>query len=214
MARFRLPTSEFPLPCWRRLRRGPPRTSPRFGAKAFRCRGSAGTNTTAAMRWSFPVLRGRPAPRGSPHAVPCAPERDWSRLQARVKRWPSMLRQTLPSWCGQVDGPDELTAVPGGSRLNALAIGPGIGVGEATCELGLAGLRGRARRRARRRCHHELFRRSATACGGASGRRGRATILTPHEGEFSVTSGLWTHEQKLDRSSNGRALPRRSAVPS
>ena len=78
--------------------REPPRALAR---KLSACRGSAGTNTTAATRWSFPVLRGRPAPRGSPHEVPCAPERDWSRLQARVKRWPSMPRQTLPSWCGR-----------------------------------------------------------------------------------------------------------------
>ena len=41
-----------------------------------------------------------------------------------------------------VDGAAELTAFLADRRLNALAIGPGLGVNEATCELVLAALAG------------------------------------------------------------------------
>ena len=37
-------------------------------------------------------------------------------------------------------------------------------------------------------------------------RAGKATILTPHEGEFSVISVPWTSELKLDRSSKRARL--------
>ena len=41
-----------------------------------------------------------------------------------------------------VDGADELTRFLADRRFNALAMGPGVGVGEATCELVLAALAG------------------------------------------------------------------------
>ncbi len=41
-----------------------------------------------------------------------------------------------------VDGAAALTTFLADRRLNALAIGPGVGVGEATCERVLAGLSG------------------------------------------------------------------------
>jgi ADP-dependent NAD(P)H-hydrate dehydratase / NAD(P)H-hydrate epimerase len=84
-----------------------------------------------------------------------------------------------------VDGAGELTKFLADRRLNAFAIGPGRGVGEATCELVLAALSGE---RAvvldadaitsfagePRRLANALLRRAE-----------QATILTPHEGEFS-----------------------------
>jgi hydroxyethylthiazole kinase-like uncharacterized protein yjeF len=84
-----------------------------------------------------------------------------------------------------VDGAAELTGFLADRRLNALAIGPGVGVGEATCELVLAALSGdRA---------VVLDADAITSFAQAPGRlaaaikaRGpQATLLTPHEGEFS-----------------------------
>jgi hydroxyethylthiazole kinase-like uncharacterized protein yjeF len=84
-----------------------------------------------------------------------------------------------------VDGPDELTKMLADPRLNAFAIGPGVGVGELTCELVLAALSGERA--------IVLDADAMTSFAGDPGRlaeallrrRGQATILTPHEGEFS-----------------------------
>ncbi len=84
-----------------------------------------------------------------------------------------------------VDGALELTKFLGDRRLNAFATGPGVGVGEATCELVLAALSGA-----------RAVVLDADAITSFAGdpkrlremllrRRGQATILTPHEGEFS-----------------------------
>ena len=96
-----------------------------------------------------------------------------------------------------VDGPDELTRFLADPRLNALAIGPGVGVGEATCELGLAGLGGERA--------VVLDADAITSFSGdpprlaeaLGGRRGRATILTPHEGEFSRYFGALDTRTKV-----------------
>jgi ADP-dependent NAD(P)H-hydrate dehydratase / NAD(P)H-hydrate epimerase len=83
-----------------------------------------------------------------------------------------------------VDGAEELTRFLGDRRFNAFAIGPGVGVGEGTCELVLAALAG-----------ERAIVLDADAITSFSGqparlaealrRRKTATILTPHEGEFS-----------------------------
>ena len=84
-----------------------------------------------------------------------------------------------------VDGARELQAFLGDRRLNAVAIGPGLGVGEGTCALVLAALEGdRA---------VVLDADAITSFAGNPGRladvlrarAGQNTILTPHEGEFS-----------------------------
>lgn len=86
-----------------------------------------------------------------------------------------------------VDGAAEMAKFLRDPRLNAFAIGPGVGVGEATCEIVLAALAGE---RAvvldadaitsfvgePRRLAEALLRRANA---------GAATIMTPHEGEFS-----------------------------
>jgi ADP-dependent NAD(P)H-hydrate dehydratase / NAD(P)H-hydrate epimerase len=109
-----------------------------------------------------------------------------------------------------VDGAGELSTLLADRRLNAVAIGPGLGVGEETCELVLAALSGD---RAvvldadaitsfagdPRRLAQALLRRAS-----------RATILTPHEGEFSRY--FWALDQKtkagskLERARLGAAL--------
>jgi hydroxyethylthiazole kinase-like uncharacterized protein yjeF len=83
-----------------------------------------------------------------------------------------------------VDGAAELTTLLGDHRFNAVALGPGIGVNEATCELVLAALSGERA--------VVLDADAITSFAAAPGRlaealkarAGKATILTPHEGEF------------------------------
>jgi hydroxyethylthiazole kinase-like uncharacterized protein yjeF len=84
-----------------------------------------------------------------------------------------------------VDGAAELAKFLADRRLNAVAIGPGVGVGEATCELVLAAL---ADERAA-----VLDADALTSFAGDPGRLAKAlkmrsgagTILTPHDGEFT-----------------------------
>jgi ADP-dependent NAD(P)H-hydrate dehydratase / NAD(P)H-hydrate epimerase len=84
-----------------------------------------------------------------------------------------------------VDGVEELSAFLADRRLNAVAIGPGLGVGEATCDRVLAALGGDR--------SVVLDADAITSFAGEPrrlaqallDRGGRATILTPHEGEFS-----------------------------
>ncbi len=83
------------------------------------------------------------------------------------------------------DGAAELAALLADRRLNALAIGPGVGVNDATCDQVLAALSGERA--------VVLDADALTSFAGAPERLAAAlkararqnTILTPHEGEFS-----------------------------
>jgi ADP-dependent NAD(P)H-hydrate dehydratase / NAD(P)H-hydrate epimerase len=84
-----------------------------------------------------------------------------------------------------VDGMSELSAMLADRRLNAIALGPGLGVGEATCALVLAALSGN---------RAVVLDADAITSFAADPRRlaqallaraGQATIMTPHEGEFA-----------------------------
>jgi ADP-dependent NAD(P)H-hydrate dehydratase / NAD(P)H-hydrate epimerase len=84
-----------------------------------------------------------------------------------------------------VDGAGELTDFLGDRRLNAVGLGPGLGVNAATCELVLAALAGE---------RSVVLDADAITSFAAEPRRlvqalktrtRQATILTPHEGEFS-----------------------------
>jgi ADP-dependent NAD(P)H-hydrate dehydratase / NAD(P)H-hydrate epimerase len=96
-----------------------------------------------------------------------------------------------------VDGAAELTAFLGDRRFNAVALGPGIGVDEATCELALAALSGERA--------VVLDADAITSFAQAPGRldealrarAGKATILTPHEGEFSRYFGALDEKTKV-----------------
>lgn len=102
-----------------------------------------------------------------------------------------------------VDGATELGAFLADRRLNALAIGPGLGVGEATCAMVLAGLAGDrgvvldADAITSFASDPERLRQALAA------RHDRATIMTPHEGEFSRYFGALDSRlkvgSKLDR---------------
>jgi hydroxyethylthiazole kinase-like uncharacterized protein yjeF len=102
-----------------------------------------------------------------------------------------------------VDGAAELRELLADRRFNAVAIGPGIGVSEATCELvlaALAGDRGVVLDADAMTSFATAPRRLAEAL---KARGDRATILTPHEGEFSrYFNSLDTRTEvgsKLDR---------------
>jgi ADP-dependent NAD(P)H-hydrate dehydratase / NAD(P)H-hydrate epimerase len=84
-----------------------------------------------------------------------------------------------------VDGAREFLAFLADHRLNALAIGPGVGVGEATCELILAALSGDRAVVLDADAITSFASNPQRLAKAISARSGQATILTPHEGEFS-----------------------------
>jgi ADP-dependent NAD(P)H-hydrate dehydratase / NAD(P)H-hydrate epimerase len=84
-----------------------------------------------------------------------------------------------------VDGTAELTAFLADRRLNALAIGPGIGVNEVTCELVLTALAGERAVVLDADAMTSFAKAPRRLAEALKARTGKATILTPHEGEFS-----------------------------
>jgi len=83
-----------------------------------------------------------------------------------------------------IDGATELTNFLADHRLNAFAIGPGIGVGDATCELVLAALSGERAVVLDADAITSFAAKPQRLASALRQRRGQATILTPHEGEF------------------------------
>ena len=96
-----------------------------------------------------------------------------------------------------VDGARELTEFLSDRRLNAFAIGPGAGVGEETRELVLAAVAGNRAvvldADAITSFSHEPERLAEALLR----RRGQATILTPHEGEFLRYFGALDEQTKV-----------------
>lgn len=95
-----------------------------------------------------------------------------------------------------VDGAEELTRFLADRRLNAAAIGPGVGVGEGTCELVLAVLAGE-RGAVLDADAMTSFAGQPERLAQALLRRNQATILTPHEGEFSRYFGALDEKTKV-----------------
>src|ERR1051326_1161249 len=96
-----------------------------------------------------------------------------------------------------VDGAEELTGFLADRRLNVVALGPGLGVGEPTCAMVLAALSGdRAA---------VLDADALTSFAGdpqrlaqaLQARGDKATILTPHEGEFARTFNVLDARTKV-----------------
>ena len=172
-------------------------------------------NTPALWRAHFPVPReaGQKYDRG--HAV-VASGPSWStgaaRLAARgaLRAGAGLVTIASPREALQVnatanlavmvrpvDGASELTKFLSDRRLNAFAIGPGIGVNEATCELVLAALAG-DRAVVLDADAMTSFAGDATRLAQALRRRqGQGTILTPHEGEFSRYFGVLDRQTKV-----------------
>jgi ADP-dependent NAD(P)H-hydrate dehydratase / NAD(P)H-hydrate epimerase len=84
-----------------------------------------------------------------------------------------------------VDGADELTAFLADRRLNALAIGPGVGVGETTCKLVLAALADERDVVLDADAITSFVEEPGRLAQALKLRRQGATVLTPHEGEFA-----------------------------
>lgn len=84
-----------------------------------------------------------------------------------------------------VDGADELNAFLSDRRLNAAALGPGLGVGGATGELVLAALSGERAVVLDADALTSFADDPQLLAQALLARSQRATILTPHEGEFS-----------------------------
>jgi len=84
-----------------------------------------------------------------------------------------------------VDGAAELAKFLSDRRLNALAIGPGVGVGEATCERVLAALKGERAVVLDADAITSFAADPQRLARALQARSAQATILTPHEGEFS-----------------------------
>jgi len=84
-----------------------------------------------------------------------------------------------------VDGAKELATFLADRRLNAVAMGPGIGVGEATRELVLVALSGERAVVLDADALTSFAPEPRRLAEALNARGGQATILTPHEGEFS-----------------------------
>ncbi len=109
-----------------------------------------------------------------------------------------------------VDGASELSKFLEDRRLNAFAIGPGLGVGEATCEMVLAALSGERAVVLDADAITSFAGNPARLAQALLLRRGKSTILTPHEGEFARYFGALDEKtkigSKLDRARLAAAL--------
>jgi ADP-dependent NAD(P)H-hydrate dehydratase / NAD(P)H-hydrate epimerase len=84
-----------------------------------------------------------------------------------------------------VDGPAELTRFLADPRLNALTIGPGLGVGAQTCELVLAALAGERAVVLDADAITSFASAPQRLATALQARGPKASVLTPHEGEFA-----------------------------
>jgi hydroxyethylthiazole kinase-like uncharacterized protein yjeF len=84
-----------------------------------------------------------------------------------------------------VDGAEQLGRFLADRRLNALAIGPGLGVGEATRALVHAALAGERAVVLDADAITSFAERPQDLAEALTARRDRATVMTPHEGEFA-----------------------------
>ena len=96
-----------------------------------------------------------------------------------------------------VDGAAELATFLADHRRNALAIGPGIGVNEATCDLVLAALAGDRAVVLDADAMTSFAQSPKRLAAALKARAGKATILTPHEGEFSRYFGALDARTKV-----------------
>jgi hydroxyethylthiazole kinase-like uncharacterized protein yjeF len=94
-----------------------------------------------------------------------------------------------------VDGAPELGVFLSDRRLNAVAIGPGLGVGEGTCELVLTALSGDRAVVLDADAITSFAHDPQRLAQALLARRGCATILTPHEGEFSRF--FWALDERM-----------------
>lgn len=97
------------------------------------------------------------------------------------------------------DDAAELGALLADRRLNAVALGPGLGVGEATCALVLSALSGERAVVLDADAITSFAGDPQRLAGAIAPRRGGATILTPHEGEFARY--FWALDERTESGS-------------
>jgi hydroxyethylthiazole kinase-like uncharacterized protein yjeF len=102
-----------------------------------------------------------------------------------------------------VDGATELADFLADKRLNALAIGPGVGVGPQTCELVLAALSGERAVVLDADAMTSFAEDPQKLAAAIKARSPNPTVMTPHEGEFSRYFGALD-----DRAKAGSKLER------
>lgn len=95
-----------------------------------------------------------------------------------------------------VDGAGELADFLADRRINVFAIGPGAGVGEATCELVLTALSGQRSVVLDADAITSFASQPQRLAEALQRRPEQATILTPHEGEFSRYFGALRADTK------------------
>jgi hydroxyethylthiazole kinase-like uncharacterized protein yjeF len=109
-----------------------------------------------------------------------------------------------------VDGAAELSRFLADSRFNALALGPGLGVGEQTCDLVLAALAGERAVVLDADAITSFAEAPQRLAGALKARRDKSTVLTPHDGEFSRYFNVLDEQtkagSKLDRARLGTEL--------
>jgi ADP-dependent NAD(P)H-hydrate dehydratase / NAD(P)H-hydrate epimerase len=132
---------------------------------------SGGASSTGAAR-----LAARAALRAGAGLVTIATPRDALAINAAA---------SLAVMVRAADGAAELTALLADRRINAVAIGPGAGVGPATCELVLAVLAGERGVVLDADAITSFAEAPQRLVDAIRERAGQAVVLTPHEGEFS-----------------------------
>jgi ADP-dependent NAD(P)H-hydrate dehydratase / NAD(P)H-hydrate epimerase len=110
-----------------------------------------------------------------------------------------------------VDGPVALTEFLADRRLNALAIGPGLGVGEPTCTLVLAALSGERAIVLDADAITSFAPDPQRLAETLGDRGGASTVLTPHEGEFSRYFGALDERMKVGSKLQRTRLAARAA---
>lgn len=111
-----------------------------------------------------------------------------------------------------VDGAAELTALLADQRLNAVALGPGLGVGEGTRALVVSALDG-ARAVVLDADALMSFQDAPDALFHAIGARERPVVVTPHSGEFARLFGKDSQAiQSLSKLDQARAAARASGA--
>lgn len=112
-----------------------------------------------------------------------------------------------------VDGADELSHFLEDRRFNAIALGPGLGVGSATCDLVLAALAGERAVVLDADSLTSFADDSARLFAAIKKRQSHPTILTPHEGEFArLFGGIDAEAPALSKLDRARAAARQSGA--
>jgi hydroxyethylthiazole kinase-like uncharacterized protein yjeF len=105
--------------------------------------------------------------------------------------------QSLAVMVRPVDGAAELAEFLSDKRLNAVALGPGLGVNETTCQLVLAALAGERAVVLDADAITSFAKAPRRLAEALQARGDKPTLLTPHDGEFSGYFGVLDERTKV-----------------